>query len=166
MQTSDWAVIWTKPNLEAKAQDNIAKLGYIPFCPTYQKTISHSRRVSIVSRPLFPRYIFVQNHASGISWYDIRACVGVCGIVGNSEPASLSNEVIEELKHRDTSDYDKSKLPSWAKIGNEVRITDGPFQGHLAKIEELDDRERVRLLFDLLGRSVPIELDLDQIGPV
>lgn len=165
---NDWAAIWTKPLMELKAETNISNLGYLTFCPTYQKSVRHSRKCQVVSKPLFPRYIFVNKGQHEFSWYDISKCIGVSGVVmsTNSQPAYLGNEIIEELKNRDTSDYDKSKLPSWAKIGKDVRINDGPFQGYVAKIEELDDRDRVRLLFGLLGRSVPIDTTLDQIGPL
>jgi transcription antitermination factor NusG len=57
---------------------------------------------------------------------------------------------------------------SWAamfKIGQAVRILDGPFVNIVGTLQHLDPGGRVRVLLDLLGRSVSLALRCDTLSP-
>jgi transcriptional antiterminator NusG len=50
------------------------------------------------------------------------------------------------------------------KIGERIRIVEGPFEDFMGTVDEIDlDRARVRVLVNFFGRETPIELDFLQV---
>ena len=54
-----WYVVQTQANAEHKAVAHLGRQGFTTYLPRYLKRRRHARRVDIVPRPLFPRYLFV-----------------------------------------------------------------------------------------------------------
>ena len=54
-----------------------------------------------------------------------------------------------------------------AKIGDTVKVVDGPLEGFLGTVEELEpEKDRVRVVVSMFGRETPVDLELDQVEPV
>ena len=52
-------------------------------------------------------------------------------------------------------------------VGDTVKVTDGPLEGFLGTVDELDpEGNSVRLIVSMFGRETPIDLELDQVEPV
>ena len=52
-------------------------------------------------------------------------------------------------------------------VGDTVKVTDGPLDGFLGTVEELEpDKDRVRVVVSMFGRETPVDLELDQVEPV
>ena len=52
-------------------------------------------------------------------------------------------------------------------VGDTVKVTDGPLEGFLGTVDELDaERETVRVIVSMFGRETPVDLELDQVEPV
>lgn len=69
--TSRWYVVQTHINGEAKAANNLTRQGFGVYFPRYLKRRSHARRVDVVARPLFPRYLFVAIDLATQRWRSI-----------------------------------------------------------------------------------------------
>jgi hypothetical protein len=54
-----WYVVQTQPQSESRAELNLRRQGFTTYLPRYMRTRRHSRKVEMVARPLFPRYLFV-----------------------------------------------------------------------------------------------------------
>src|SRR5207244_3537555 len=54
-----WFCAQTPPHREALARDRLQHLGFTAFLPTVAREVRHARRVEVVARPLFPRYVFL-----------------------------------------------------------------------------------------------------------
>ena len=53
------------------------------------------------------------------------------------------------------------------KVGDSVNIVDGPLEGFIGTVEEMDvDKNRIRVIVSMFGRDTPVELELDQAEPV
>ena len=93
------------------------------------------------------------------SWYVVRNTRGVTGFVGpGSKPVPLSESEILSLgveKRAVSVDYD---------IGDPVRILDGALASFSGYVEDLNiEKNYVKVSVSMLGRALPVELELDQV---
>ncbi len=155
-----WYAAYTQPNAEAKAVDQLQRQGYSVYLPRYRRWVRHARKRALVSRPLFPRYLFVGLDRLTQRWRPIRSTVGVVGLVtGGDEPVAVSPAIIETLRRREGDGaFDALSPVRRLRSGDAVRVTDGPFEDVVGRLAGLADHERVHILLDLLGRTVRAEV--------
>ena len=115
-----------------------------------------------VKRKVFPGYVLVKMILTDESWHLVRNSSGCTGFVGSDgKPVPLTEEEILSLgvEHREIS--------VGFELGDTVKIIDGPLEGFLGTVDELDpDGNSVRLIVSMFGRETPIDLELDQVEPV
>jgi transcriptional antiterminator NusG len=97
------------------------------------------------------------------SWYVVRNTPGVTGFVGSgSKPTPLRPEEVDKILKRMDAEAPKIKISF--KIGQKIRIVEGPFEDFMGTVDEIDlDRARVKVLVNFFGRETPIELDFLQV---
>jgi transcriptional antiterminator RfaH len=163
---SNWYVVQTQVNAEAKAARNLARQGYEAYLPQYLKRRSHARKIEKVAAPLFPRYMFVRIDMATQRWRSIQSTFGVSSLVLNgAEPAPVASHVIRALKAReDEKGFVKLDHRSQFSLGQKVRVLAGAFAESFALFDGLSDRERVAILLDLLGRKVRLSIEADLIA--
>lgn len=171
MQTKDsylaqsaWIVVNTQPHREFVALDNLTRQEFCSYCPLVRKSVRHARRTQIVLRPLFPSYLFVQLDPNLQRWSPILSTIGVRTLVRCGEQLSfLQNGFIDSLKAREIDGVvAKPEIPF--RLGQQVRITNGAFDGIVATIVQMDEKDRVVVLMDLLNRQVKVRLGVRQIA--
>lgn len=164
-ETARWIVATTHPHSEAIAREHLERQGFTVYCPMIRKRRSHARRVDTVLRPLFPGYIFVHlSVASGI-WRPIQSTTGIRTIVRfGEEPATLDAAFIEALQAREEEGA-VIRPPTPFVVGQQVQIEGGPFDGLMARILSLNDRDRITVLLDVMNRGVKTLLDSRQLTP-
>ena len=113
-------------------------------------------------RKIFPGYVLVKMILTDESWHLVRNARGSTGFVSmDGKPVPLTEAEVLELgmEHREIV------VPF--SVGDAVKVTDGPLEGFLGTIEELDpDKDRVRVVVSMFGRETPVDLELDQIEAV
>lgn len=159
-----WFCIMAKPNQEKIAADNLKDQDYEVFLPKHQVKRRHARKLEIVSRPLFPGYLFVQFDRATTQWRPIRGTRGCIGpLMAGDEPAAVPDHVIEGLKRRIVGGFVKLDVQTF-KPGEKLRVTDGPFRDHSAIFSaDMDDDARVHVLINLLGRQVRVPVPVDML---
>jgi transcriptional antiterminator RfaH len=160
-----WYVVQTHINSEAKAASNLVRQGFGVYFPRYLKRRSHARKVDTVARPLFPRYLFVAIDLATQRWRSIQSTIGVSHLVSwRDSPASVSDDVVGALKQReDESGFIRLERRVRLSPGDTVRVLEGAFTDSLALVEGINDRERVAILLDFLGRKVRVLVGADLI---
>lgn len=131
--------------------------------PTEMVTeITEDGRRKEVERKVFPGYVIVKMIMTDESWYAVRNIRGCTGFVGpSSKPVPLTDREVENLG------IEKHEIEVRYKVGDTVSITDGPLEGFLGVVEELDpEKDRVRVMVSMFGRDTPVELELGQAEPV
>lgn len=142
-----------RPNHEAIAGINLARQGYEYYCPRYA-----TKQVNkpTVIKPLFPRYIFILIDQF---WSSILGTRGISRVLlADNGPATLPATAIEELKSREVHGLVTLTTPPKFHPGDHVKTLTGPLTGHLLIYEGQSVHDRVRVLAELLGRKVVIEL--------
>src|SRR5262245_26493385 len=119
--------------------------------------LTYMPRVRVRGREalLFPTYLFIQIISV---WYSARWTPHVVRVLMDGDrPARLPDNVVPDIRKREHGGFVRLPRAARLKPGARVRITSGQFQGHVG-LYDGDAKERVRVLLDLLGRSVRVEL--------
>ena len=119
-----------------------------------------------VEDKLYPGYVLVEMIVTDDSWYVVRNTPNVTGFIGSGTvPTPVSDEEMQVLMGRMGVEEPKYKIEF--KIGDHVKITDGPFKDFDAKVAEIDEkRGKVKVLVMMFGRETPVELDFLQVKKV
>lgn len=166
--TMHWYVVQTKPHGEARALENLARQGYEPYLPRILKRRRHARRVDMVKRPLFPRYLFVHMDTARQRWYPILSTFGVTSIIRNGvDPAPVPDGVVEAIRqHEEAGTLVEKPAVLNLSPGAPVEVREGPFADLCGEFLRLSDKERVVVLLDLLGRKVRATVSAHAVAPV
>ena len=156
-----WYVVHSKPRKEECAKFHLELKGVEVFFPRLHLPHSVRRRKRIV--PLFPNYLFVNISIAREYEYVIWS-PGVKRLVGfGGSPVALEDGIVAYLKQQAVADG-TIKARSNLRIGQEVRIAGGPFDGLVGIIEQPPDAKgRVRVLLNLLSREVKVGVPIQYI---
>jgi transcriptional antiterminator RfaH len=160
-----WVAVNTQPHRERIALDNLSRQEFNAYCPLMRKRVSHARRTRDVLRPLFPGYLFVRLD-SDTGWRPMLSTRGVRTLVRCGErPSFIANEFIDSLKSREIEGAIVRPASPY-KIGQQVRMAGGAFDGLVATIVEMDEKDRLVVLMDMLNQSVNVKLSSHQVVAV
>jgi transcription elongation factor/antiterminator RfaH len=160
-----WYVARTLPQHELKAAKQLANQGFRTFVPRYWKNRRHARKIEAVSRPLFPRYIFVVLDQARDRWRSVNGTIGIDRLLTHGgEPQPVPYGVVEHLIA--ASDLDGNVCFQFSlKEGDAIKIIAGPFADLVGQLERLDGDGRVRVLLELMGGSVRLALPRTLVAP-
>ena len=124
--------------------------------------IKNSKR-KVVEEKIYPGYVLVEMIVTDDSWYVVRNTPNVTGFVGaGTVPIPVSKAEIDHLKKRIGVETPKYKIE--VKVGDPIKIIDGPFKDFDGKVSEIDqEKGKVKVLINMFGRDTPVELDSLQI---
>ncbi|MDP6351395.1 MAG: transcriptional activator RfaH [Alphaproteobacteria bacterium] len=153
-----WFAVHTKAHREQQALDNLSRQGFEAWLPQYQKNRRHAGRAETVTRPLFPRYLFVAVDITAERWRAILSTYGVAGLIGTADgPLPAPEGVVEALKERaDAAGLFTIHRALSFKAGDTIRVAAGPMRDLEGLFEAKTDSERVVILLRLLGRDVRV----------
>lgn len=131
--------------------------------PTQEEIEVRDGKRRTVERHIFPGYVLVNLILSEESWYVVRNTPGVTGFVGMGNlPTPLRPEEVSQIVKRMEADAPTVKVTF--KVGERVRIVDGPFNDFRGTVSEIDmERTKVRVMVSFFGRETPVELDFLQV---
>ncbi len=156
---SAWYLVHTHSGKEKQVTAHLERQGFKIFLPLSTKVIKIGRQSKRVTTAYFPAYLFVSFDKTRQNWRPINGTFGVKRLVCfNQLPAQVPKEMIKALYRRLGPDGLIDSLPV-LMTGDQVRISEGPFAGHLAKIDALPTQDRARLLLEIMSQSIPIEID-------
>ena len=131
--------------------------------PTQEEIEVRDGKRRTVERHIFPGYVLVNMKLSEESWYVVRNTPGVTGFVGMGNlPTPLRPEEVSQIVKRMEAEAPTVKVTF--KVGERVRIIDGPFNDFRGTVSEIDmERTKVRVMVSFFGRETPVELDFLQV---
>ena len=121
-----------------------------------------SGEVKTFERKVYPGYVLVKMIMTDESWHLIHAVRGATGFVGSDGKAiPLTEQEIYDMG------VERREIVVGYEVGDTVKVTDGPLEGFLGTVEELDaEKDLVRVVVSMFGRETPVDLELDQVEPV
>lgn len=131
--------------------------------PTQEEIEVKDGKRRTVERHIFPGYVLVNMQLTEESWYVVRNTPGVTGFVGmGNNPTPLRPEEVSQIIRRMEAEAPTVKVTY--KVGERVRIIDGPFNDFRGVVSEIDmERTKVRVMVSFFGRETPVELDFLQV---
>ena len=131
--------------------------------PTQEEIEVRDGKRRTVERHIFPGYVLVNMVLSEESWFVVRNTPGVTGFVGmGNMPTPLRPEEVAQILKRMEAEAPTVKVSF--KVGERVRIIDGPFNDFRGMVSEIDmERTKVRVMVSFFGRETPVELDFLQV---
>ena len=158
-QAAFWFCLKAQPKREHLAAEGLRKqFRVICFAPRLRARKLTKRGAVWFVEAMFPGYFFAQ-----FDYIAQRRAVehapGVRGLVQFGDRlATIDAAIIEGLRRRMEANETVTIDPE-IKVGQEVQIAHGPFQGLEALVTQLlPASERVRVLLEFLGRSVQMEV--------
>ena len=116
-------------------------------------------KTKVTEHKIFPGYVLVKMILTDESWHLVRNVRGVTGFVGSeNKPIPLSEAEILSLG------VEKREIVVGVKVGDTVKVIDGPLDGFLGTVDEVDaEKNRLRVVLSMFGRETPVDLELDQV---
>lgn len=164
-----WYVIHTYSGYENKVKANIEKIienrnmyDFITdvIVPIQEVTeITKSGQKKLVSRKVFPGYVFLKMIMNDDTWYVVRNTRGVTSFVGpGSKPVALTeDEVISMGIESFATNFGINE-------GDVVLITAGPFANSTGIVKEINFNKRTLVInVNFFGRETPVEIDFNQV---
>jgi transcription termination/antitermination protein NusG len=172
MEGPAWYVIHCYSGYENKVRHNLEQrietMGmkdkiFDVVIPTQEEIEVKDGKRRSVERHIFPGYVLVNMQLTEESWYVVRNTPGVTGFVGmGNNPTPLRPEEVAQIIKRMEADAPTVKVTY--KVGERVRIIDGPFNDFRGVVSEIDmERTKVRVNVSFFGRETPVELDFLQV---
>lgn len=172
-----WYIVHTYSGFEHKVKANlesrIKTLGQEDYfgkilVPTEQVVELKRGQKKTSSRKFYPGYILVQMALNQDTWHTVRNTAKVTGFVGgDTEPSPVPDDEAEKIILQMEEGISKPKPKYTFEEGDEVRVIDGPFNSFQGTVEDVNqEKEKLRVLITIFGRSTPVELDFIQVNKI
>lgn len=116
-------------------------------------------------RKFFPGYVMVKMDLNDAAWHMIKNTPKVTGFLGGgNRPCPITESEAESIFQQVREGIEKPRSSLTFEVGENVKINEGPFDGFVGSVEEVDDeKQRVKVSVSIFGRATPVELEFTQV---
>jgi len=173
----NWYVVHTQTGLEDKVKralenkisvSGMQELISSVVIPTEQVSEVRSGKKKISQRKFFPGYLLVEMELNEATYIFVKTAPGVTGFIGlGKKPMPLPQEEVDNIlrKTKDTQVKPSPKIVF--EKGEQVRVTEGPFQNFNGTIDEIhSEKGKIKVSVSIFGRATPVELEYWQVEKI
>ncbi|MCV0425695.1 MAG: transcription termination/antitermination protein NusG, partial [Roseibium sp.] len=116
-------------------------------------------------RKFFPGYVLVKMDMTNEAFHLIKDTPKVTGFLGaDQKPMPIPEKEALRIINQVQEGVDRPKPTVSFEVGEQVRVSDGPFASFSGLVEEVDDeRARLKVAVSIFGRATPVELEFGQV---
>ena len=116
-------------------------------------------------RRFMPGYVLVHMEMSDQGYHLINSINRVTGFLGpQGRPMPMRDAEVNQILNRVEEGQDAPRSTIVFDVGENVNVTDGPFEGFSGMVEEVDDdNQRLKVTVSIFGRATPVELEYTQV---
>ncbi|MBS0272673.1 MAG: transcription termination/antitermination protein NusG [Proteobacteria bacterium] len=174
---SRWYVVNVYSGFEKKVADHIreqaAKKGLAEqiemiLVPTEEVVEIKKGAKTTSERQFFPGYVLIKMQLSDEVWHLVRHTPKVSGFLGaRGKPTPVSQGEVDRILAQVQEGIQKPKSTISFDVGEQVRVSEGPFSSFNGIVEEVDEeKQRLKVAVSIFGRSTPIDLDFVQVEKI
>jgi transcriptional antiterminator NusG len=173
----NWYIIHAYSGFEQKVAESLRsraqafgfadRLGQI-LIPTEEVIELRSGKKVISKRLLYPGYVLVEMEMDDELWHAVKSTPRVTGFVGGgTKPVPLTADEVNSVLYRQAASADRPRPKMSFEKSETVKIIDGPFTNFSGKVDEVNtERNTLRVMVTIFGRSTPVELDFLQVEKI
>ena len=173
----NWYIVHAYSGFEQKVAESLKtraqafgfadRLGQI-LIPTEEVVELKNGKKVTSKRLLYPGYVLVEMEMDDDLWHAVKSTPRVTGFVGGgTKPVPLTADEVNSVLYRQAHAPERPRPKMSFEKNESVKIIDGPFTNFSGKVDEVNsERNTLRVMVTIFGRSTPVELDFLQVEKI
>ena len=172
--TTRWYIIQTYSNFEKKVAESIKEQAALQgMADQFEQVLVPMEEVVEIrrgqkvnaERKFFPGYVLAKMDMTDETYHLVKNIQKVSGFLGSgNKPMPITDAEAARILSQVQEGVDRPKPSIRFEIGEQVRVTDGPFTSFNGLVEDVDEeRARLKVSVSIFGRATPVELEYGQV---